>query len=91
MKQNALLITAALFCLATSALAGDKKQNSQPQPQPTQQSQMAQSSADGSKDQASSAQTDYPVKPQKHAKRKPQPSDPQSDPELWLRLYGGGG
>ena len=90
MKRNAFLITAALFCLATSALA-DKKQNSQPQPQPTQQSQMAQAGAEGSKDQASSAQNDYPVKPQKHAKRKQQPSDPRSDPELWQRLYGGGG
>ena len=39
MKRNAFLITAVLFCLATSALAAENKQDAQPQPQ-TEQIQM---------------------------------------------------
>ena len=92
MKRNAFLITAALFCLATSALAADGKQNAQPQPQPTEQSQMAQTGAEAPKDQTSPAKNDCPVKPKKHSKQKQQRTEPQSDLELWQSqlLYGGG-
>lgn len=46
--RNALLITAALFCLTTSALAGEGKNNSQPQPKQAEQVQMASNKAEGS-------------------------------------------
>ena len=94
MKRNALLITATLFCLATSALAADGKQNQQPQPQSSQtgQAQTPQGGVEGSKDQVSSAQSDCKVKPKKHAKQKQQQNESQSDLELWQSqlIYGGG-
>jgi hypothetical protein len=93
MKRSVILITAALFCLAISALAADQKQNAQPRPQQTEQTQMAQTGAEGSKDQASLAQNDCKVKPKKHSKQKQQRSEPQSEPQLWQTQveYGGGG
>jgi hypothetical protein len=91
MKRNAILITAALFCLATSALAADEKQNAQPLPQPTEQSQMARTDAQGPMDQASSTKCECATKPQKHAKEKHQQSEPQNDPQAWQPEYGGGG
>jgi hypothetical protein len=93
MKRNALLITAVLFCLAISALAADQKQNAQPQPQPTEQTQMAHTDAEKSMEPSSSAKSGCAVKPQKHAERKQQRSEPKSEPELWQTQveYGGGG
>ena len=91
MKRNALLMTAALFCLATSALAADGK-NAQPQPQQTEQSQMARIAAEGSKDHASPAKSDSTAKPNKQSKQKHQRTESQSDLELWQSqlIYGGG-
>ena len=92
MKRNAFLITAALFCLATSALAGEEIKHAQPQPQPTEQTQTAQPGAEAPKDQDSSAKCDCPVKPKKHAKQKQQHTERQVDPDLLQnqKLYGGG-
>jgi hypothetical protein len=89
MKHNTFLITAALFCLATSALAADKKENAQPQPQQTEQTQMASSDADASN---TSAKSGCPDKPQKHAKHKKQtqPWDESQVPKNQVE-YGGGG
>lgn len=93
--RNALLITAALFCLATSALAADEKQNAQPQPNQTEQTQMARNDADGSMDHASSAKSDCMPKAGKHSKPKKneQQDDPEGDPQASQNQveFGGGG
>ena len=91
MNRNALLTTAVLFCLATSALAGDKKQNAQPQSQETRQTQRAGSDADTSVDHTASTKSDCPEK--KHSKRKHQQSEPERDSQVPQNQveYGGGG
>jgi hypothetical protein len=84
MKRNALLMTALLFCLATSAFAADGKHDSQPQP--TEQTQMAQTQT--SQDQTTTNK-DCATKSKK-AKQKSQRHDAQPDLELWQSqlIYG---
>jgi hypothetical protein len=79
-----------LFSLATSVLAANGKKDTQAQPQPTEQSQTAQTGADSPKDQAA-ANDGCTVKPKKHSRQKQQRTEPQSDVNAWQPEYGGGG
>ncbi|HYN15305.1 MAG TPA: hypothetical protein VES66_05895 [Terriglobales bacterium] len=91
--RNALLITAALFCLATSALAADEKQNAQPQSKQTEQTQMARNDADGSMDHASSAKSDCMPKAGKQSQPKNRQDNSEGDPQASQNQveYGGAG
>ena len=91
--RNALLITAALSCLATSALAADEKRNAQPQSKQAEQTQMARNDADGSMGHASSTRSDCTPKRGKHSKRKNQQDNWEGNPQASQNQveYGGGG
>jgi hypothetical protein len=93
--RNAFLITAAVFCLATSALASDKKQNAPPQSKQTEHVQLASNDADGSMDHASSAKSDCMPKAGKHSKPKKnkQQDNPGEDSQASQNQveFGGGG
>jgi len=92
--RNGLLITAALFCLATSVLAANDQQNAQPQSKQAEHTQMARYDAEGSMDQASAQSNCMPTTGQnsKPSKNKQQ-DDPEGDPHASQNRveYGGAG
>jgi len=91
--RNTFLITTVLFCMATAALAADRKNVAQSESQPVEQTQMARNDAGGSMDQATSTKSNCPTKRQKRSQRKNQPDNRQGDPQGSQNQveYGGAG
>jgi hypothetical protein len=93
MKRNAFLITAALFCFASFAMAAEQKKQSAPRSQQAeQQTEMARNDADAHVDSNSSNKNDCGPKGEKSAPKHMQ-DDPEGDPQASQNQveYGGGG
>ena len=94
MKRNAFLITAVLFCLTISAIAADQKKNdAQPQAQPTEQKQMARYDADEYNEYASSTPRKHKPQAEKKSQRRHQQDNSERDPRAPKNQveYGGAG
>jgi len=93
MKRNAFLMTAVLFCLATTAVAADQKKDAQPQSKQTEQTQVARNDTSGPMGHASVTKDDCTQKPARQPKVSNMHDDPEGDPQASQNQveYGGGG
>jgi hypothetical protein len=93
MKRNAFLITAALFCFASFAMAAEQKNESAPRSQQgSQQVEMARNDADAHMDSNSSNKKDCGPKGEQSTPKHMQ-DDPEGDPQASQNQveYGGAG